>query len=111
MYAVVIGFHAIFLISFLVTRLFRELYASSFYRRHPAAMNFINALFESWNLVLAVVMMFYRSMKLLGVTIYYIGRIDVPMTSPGVGYVGPFALDSEHFHFKRDLLIHEAVSA
>ena len=81
-----------------------------FYRRHPAAVNVINALLESWNLALSIGTMLMRSAKLLLVSCIYIGRIDVPTFSSGVGYVGPYALDSEHFSFKNDLLIHEAVS-
>lgn len=107
-YALLIGVVAIWFVNFLATRLFRDLYVSFFYRRHPAAVNFINVLLESSNLPLAIGLMFLRSVKLLAVTICYIGRIDVPTFAPGVGYVGSMPLDSEHFGFKNDLLIHEA---
>ncbi|CAB9513803.1 expressed unknown protein [Seminavis robusta] len=106
--ALFFGFHAVLLIDFLVNRLFRDLYVSFFFRRHPAVVNLINVLTESWNLVVMMGLIWYRAVKLLGTTIYYIGRIDVPVFSPGVGYVGAIALDFEHFNFKRDLLIHEA---
>jgi hypothetical protein len=110
LFAIFVGFHGALFVYFVAIRLFRGLYIPSFYRHHPAAVNFFNAMLESWNLVVAVGMAFYRTMKLLVVIVYYIGRIDVPVFSPGVGYVRAFALDSEHFDFKRDLLIHEAVS-
>lgn len=109
-YAFLIGALTIFLINFLVVKLFRDLYPSFFYRRHPAAINFVNLLLESWNLALSIGTMLVRSIKLLIVTVIYIGRIDVPIFSPGVGNVGPIALDSEHVSFKHDLLIHDAVS-
>jgi len=98
-------------VRFAFERLFRDLYVSSFYRKHPAVMNVLNVLFECWNLSISIGLMLARSFKLLLVSAVYIGRIDVPTFSPGVGYVGPYPLDSEHFNFKKDLLIHEAVSS
>lgn len=107
-YALLLGILAIFLLRFLVTKMFRDLYVSSFYRKHPAAMNIVNVVLECWNLALSIGTMLARAIKLSLVAFLYIGRIDVPVFSPGVGTIGPLRLDSEHVSFKKDLLIHEA---
>lgn len=73
-------------------------------------MNILNVLFESWGVLVAAGYMLLRGFKLVLLAAIYIGRIDTPMLAPGVGYVGVFALDSGHVGFKKDLLIHEAVS-
>lgn len=96
-------------LKYLIVKIFRDLYGSHFYRKKPGAVNALNVLFESWNLVLAAGQMLLRSLKLLAVATAYIGRIDVTMLGAGVGYIGPYALDNDHFSFKKDLLIHEAV--
>ena len=108
-YALLVGLLTIFLLRLLVSKLCRDLYVSSFYRKHPAAINFINVVLECWNLALAVGTMLIRAIKHSIIAFCYIGRIDVRTYAPGVGIVGPLNLDSEHISFKNDLLIHEAV--
>ena len=109
-YALLLGILVIFLLRFVISKLFRDLYVSSFYRKHPGAINLINVVLECWNLAVSIGTMLARAIKLSIVTFLYIGRIDVPTFAPGVGTVGPLSLDNEHVSFKRDLLIHEAVS-
>lgn len=109
-YALLVGLLAIFLLRFLVSLVCRDLFVSSFYRKHPAAINFINLVLECWNLALSVGTMLGRAIKHSIISFYYIGRIDVPTFAPGVGMVGPLHLDSEHMIFKNELLIHESVS-
>lgn len=110
-YALLLGLLAIFLLRLLVERVFRDLYNPSFYRKHPAAVNTINMVLECWNLAISILTMAGRAIKVSFVTLLYIGRIDTPLFAPGVGTIGPLVLDSEHLIFKKDLLIHEAVSS
>ena len=49
-----------------------------------------------------------RTVKLLVVTFFYLGRIDTPMLAPGVGQIGPTNLDPAPNAFRKDLLVHEA---
>ena len=108
-YALLVGLLVVFLLRSLVSLVCRDLYVSSFYRKHPAAINFINLLLECWNLALSVGTMLARALKHSIIAFYYIGRIDVPTFAPGVGTVGSLHLDSEHMSFKNELLIHESV--
>lgn len=52
--------------------------------------------------------MLIRMVKLLGVSAFYIGRLDTPFFAPGVGQIGPIALDGHPVQFRKDLLLHDA---
>ena len=49
-----------------------------------------------------------RMVKLIMISVFYIGRLDTPLFAPGVGHIGPVLLDSHHVQFRKDLLLHEA---
>ena len=52
-----------------------------------------------------------RFVTLILVTFLYMGRVDVPMLAPGVGYIGNLIFsDAGAKAFKIDMLTHEAVS-
>ena len=52
--------------------------------------------------------MLVRMAKLLAVSAFYIGRLDTPLFAPGVGMMGPMALDGHPIQFRKDLLLHDA---
>jgi hypothetical protein len=52
--------------------------------------------------------MLARTVQLLMVTAFYLGRLDTPVLAPGVGQVGPLVLDSYPIIFRKDLLLHDA---
>ena len=83
-------------------------YAGGYYRRRPAAGNIMNVILECWSLGLSAGTMTARTVKLLVVTFFYLGRIDTPMLAPGVGQIGSTNLDPAPNAFRKDLLVHEA---
>jgi hypothetical protein len=46
--------------------------------------------------------------KLLVISSFYIGRLDTPIFAPGVGMIGPVALDGHPIQFRKGLLLHDA---
>lgn len=94
----------------IIMKILRGTFYSAFYRKRPAASSIMGVILECWSLGLSIGVVTSRFFKLVGVTALYIGRIDVPMLAPGVGYVGPMNLDTAPVSFKVDLLSHEAVS-
>lgn len=85
-------------------------YGGAYYRKRVAASNITNVVLEVWSLGLSIGTVTTRAIKLALVTCFYLGRIDTPMLAPGVGYVAGSPLDPAPIAFKKDLLIHEAVS-
>ena len=93
----------------IIMKLLRGTFYSAFYRKRPAAASIMSVILECWSLGLSIGVVTSRFIKLVVVTALYIGRIDVPMLAPGVGYIGPVNLDTAPESFKVDLLSHEAV--
>jgi hypothetical protein len=52
--------------------------------------------------------MLIRLVKLLAISAFYIGRLDTPIFAPGVGMIGPIALDGHPIQFRKGLLLHDA---
>ena len=73
--------------------------------------NMINLIIESLKLGTSFAQVTSRFITLVLVTFLYMGRVDVPMLAPGVGYIGNLIFsDAGAKAFKTDMLIHEAVS-
>jgi len=71
----------------------------------------MNAMLESWNLGLSTAFIIVRCFKLFWLLVFYIGRIDVQFLAPGVGRLfGSVDVDAYPLAFRKDILIHEAVS-
>ncbi len=87
--------------------LFRLRCFASFYRRHPAIANIVGLMFECWNIILAAGFVTLRAIKLVFTSLFYIGRIDVPMLQI-YGRVRPWKVDFLPMIFRADILAHEA---
>jgi len=87
--------------------LFRLKCFVGFYRRRPAVANIVGLMFECWNFVLAIGFIFIRAIKLMFTSVFYIGRIDVPMLQI-YGRVRPWNVDFLPMIFRADILAHEA---
>ncbi|KAI2501080.1 hypothetical protein MHU86_13371 [Fragilaria crotonensis] len=85
-----------------------KLKASSFFRKNPIGGNVLMLALECWSLGLTLGIMFFRTMKLLLVTSFYIGRLDTPLFAPGVGMIGPLIVDGHPVQFRKGLLLHDA---
>lgn len=85
----------------------RKSWYAAFYRKKPGATNIMNVVMESWSLGLSSGYILARFIKLMSITILYIARIDTPFLAEGVG----FDLDKAPFNFRKDILLHEAVSS
>ncbi len=72
--------------------LFRLRCFASFYRRHPAIANIMGLMFECWNIILAAGFVTLHAIKLVFTSLFYIGRIDVPMLQI-YGRVRPWKVD------------------
>jgi hypothetical protein len=109
--ATIIGFLITLLLKLLILQILRKSWYGAFYRRKPAAVNIMNIVLECWSLGLSSGYIIGRIVKLLLVALFYIGRIDTPMLAPGVGWVfNRIPVDSFPIAFRKDILIHEAVS-
>ena len=76
-----------------------------FYRKRPAAVNFMFIINEAWSLAFAWITMLMRSFLLLVVSIFYVGRIDTPFLAPGVGWIiNKFPPDRLPIAFRKDLV-------
>uniref|UniRef100_A0A6U6KSK7 Uncharacterized protein n=2 Tax=Odontella aurita TaxID=265563 RepID=A0A6U6KSK7_9STRA len=81
----------------------------AFYRPKPARANIITLALEAANFALSFGFIIVRSVKLLFISAFYIGRIDTPFLAPGVGNPwGYFELDNYPTIFTKDILAHEA---
>ncbi|KAI2493588.1 hypothetical protein MHU86_20946 [Fragilaria crotonensis] len=79
-----------------------------FFRKNPIGGNVLMLALECWSLGLTLGTMFFRTMKLLLVTSFYIGRLDTPLFAPGVGMIGPLIVDGYPVQFRKGLLLHDA---
>lgn len=68
----------------------------------------MNTLLECWNIGLSSGIMLVRAIKLVLITVCYLGRLDTPLLADGVGLIGPIQLDSFPISFRKDLLQHDA---
>lgn len=74
-------------------------------------MNVSNTIQEVWNLGLTTFSAFVRALKFLAIFLFYLGRIDVQIFAPGIGwFMDSIPLDGLPHCFLRDLLLNEAVS-
>jgi hypothetical protein len=94
-------------IKLVVLMLLRARFFSSFYRKQPAGANIMMVVMECWNLGLSSGYILARSMKLILLAIFYIARVDTPFLADDVGYI---IGDTYPEYFRKDILIHEAVS-
>ncbi len=79
-----------------------------FYRTQPASANFMGILLESWNIALSAGEIVSRAIKLLLLTILYLGRIDTPLLGPKSSMIGNIMVDRYPSLFTIDALLHEA---
>lgn len=63
---------------------------------------------EVWNIALTLGFVLVRAVKLVGIAIFFIARVDTPILAPGIGRIGPVELDGVAFAFRKDILMHEA---
>jgi len=99
----------IWLILFCILFCLRRSWYSAFYRRQPARANCLNMFLACWSLSLSPGIILVRSLKLLVIGIFYMGRIDSPLLAPGVGvFWGKLPMDAYPLTFRKDLLAHEA---
>lgn len=108
--AQIIGVATTILLKMFVMQFLRASWFASFYRRRPAFANCFTVIIECWNVGLSSGYILARTLKLILLSIFYIGRIDTPFLADGVGYIfGTIALDGYSTAFRKDILSHEAV--
>ena len=105
-----LGLFTAILLKVLILRYLRASGYGGFYRRRPAAANFENLILECWNLGLTTGYVMGRVLKLILLSIFYIGRVDTNFFANNVGWLGTVPLDGYPMAFMKDLLAHEAVS-
>ena len=81
---------------------------AGFYRVQPASANFMGILLESWNIALSAGEIVSRAIKLLLLTVLYLGRIDTPLLGPKSSMIGDIMIDRYPSLFTIDALLHEA---
>jgi hypothetical protein len=103
----VVGLIITILIRFILLLFLRKKYFTAFYRRSPAVTNIAGLALECWQIALTVGYTSARSIRLLIASLFYMGRIDVPMLNTDTK-VGPLHVDYYPMVFRKDLLQHEA---
>ena len=93
------------LVKVIVFNLFRKKFYKAFYRKRPAAANFMNVILEAWNVGLSLGYALVRAVKLIAITAIFLGRIDAPFLDKGVGFIGGMPLDAYPYAFRTDLLL------
>jgi len=61
---------------------------AAFYRKRPVICNIVDIGLECWNLALSASFILMRSVKLILITITYLGRIDRHLLDEDVGSMG-----------------------
>jgi len=92
----------------LLLQTFRSFLYAGFYRKIPASANLLGLALECWNVALSIFLVFFRGIRLILITIMYIGRIDTPFLAPGVGVIGGLVLDNHPNIFRKEVLSVEA---
>jgi len=105
--ATCLGAGVVFLIKIAVFQSARINWYGAFMRRRPAYANVYNTFQDAWNIGLATFSIVSRLVKLVGIFLLYIGRIDTPLLHPSVGV---FKASVEYLPpaFEKSLLLHEA---
>ena len=93
------------LVKILVLFLLRKKFYKAFYRKKPAAANFMNVIMEAWSVGLSLGYALARAVKLIAITAIFLGRIDTPFLDKGVGFIGGMPLDAYPYAFRKDLLL------
>lgn len=109
-FAMIIGVTVVILIQYFLIRCFRSQTSRAFYRKRVLSSNVVLLMRECGFFALTVGYTLFRVLKLIGTTIIFVGRLDIPFLSPGVGEVEyyDFKLDNDPYIFLMDLLNHEA---
>jgi hypothetical protein len=106
--ALFIGIISVALIRICVVRTCRASFYQAFYRKRPAAANISLLALEWANFALSAGFIIVRTIKLLLVAGFSIGRIDKPMLAEGLGRIGGLELDGYPTIHMRDVLLTEA---
>jgi len=106
--AQLIGITVTVLLRMLILMFLRRQYCAAYYRKQTWQDNFMNTVLECWNIGISSGFMLIRSCQLFLLTACYLGRLDTPFLSSGVGVVNNIALDSYPNAFRKDLLSHDA---
>lgn len=109
-FAMFIGVVVVILIQYFLIRSFRSQTSRAFYRKRVLFSNVVLLMRECGFFALTVGYTLFRVIKLIGTTILFVGRLDIPFLSSGVGEVEyfDFKLDNDPYVFLMDLLSHEA---
>merc|ERR1712232_685095 len=91
-----------------IFKVLRNKLYTSLYRKRPAASNVISLLLECCNIGLSAGFVVVRAIKLVLVSIMYVGRIDTPILFPGVGKLLCWEPDTYPIVIRKDILAHEA---
>ena len=82
-----------------------------YYRHRPTFASVVSVFLEVWNIGLGLGTMAGRTAQLVIASLLYIGRLDTPFIADGQGDIlGLLRLDNQPLAFRKDLLVHEAVS-
>jgi hypothetical protein len=109
MFAQIIGVTVTILLKVVIMGILRQKFHKAFYRKKPAASNIMNVILEAWNIGLSLGYALARATKLIAITAIYLGRIDTPFLSRGVGFIGNAALDEYPYEFRKDLMLRKFV--
>jgi hypothetical protein len=108
--ATIVGMLIVLGIQLLYVSCTRVFTTQAFYRKRPRQAN-INLLFrECAYFALTIGYTFLRVAKIIFTTIVFVGRVDVPFLSPGIGEIEPlnYKIDGMPYVFILDVMIHEA---
>lgn len=78
------------------------------YRKNPVLATLMTSVLEMWNIALSIGIIIGRALKLLLVTILYIGRIDALFLSPQANNLFGINLDKYPWSFGSDMIVHDA---
>lgn len=103
-----LGLVIVFCFKIIVVQCIRFTHYKAFYRSSPLRANVINVFLECYGFAISFWFIMVRTVKIVLIGALYLGRVDTPLFSPGVGIFGPFELDNWPTVTRKEILIHEA---
>jgi len=104
-----IGTGVSFLIKLIMFQSARINWYGAFMRRKPAPANLYNTFSDAWYLLLSIWCIIMRLVKLIGILLIHIGRIEAPFFHPSITlFCGNSNPEVFSLAFEKDVLLHEA---
>mmetsp|Transcript_36531 Transcript_36531/g.109787 ORF Transcript_36531/g.109787 Transcript_36531/m.109787 type:complete len:920 (-) Transcript_36531:445-3204(-) len=103
-----LGLSSVLISKIIVMQIIRFTHYAAYYRKKPFSSNVMTVVLECYAIGISVWFMVVRTIKIIVIGALYLGRIDTPLFSPGVGIFGPLEIDNWPTVTRKEILIHEA---